>query len=342
MVLLAIISMIAIDGKAKKKTMYINHQYVHCTGVTAQQCLQVKYNEKDNWQYLYQPIEGFTFEPGNNYELVVNEKKLCKKRIPADGSTKKIKLVKVVSKTPVMSIALPQTSLTNDWFIQSILVNGVLTDVSKKGFTLKIDDNTQRYSAKFCNGISGKVENGMGHTIKFSQGMSTKMYCDDMAFETAFSKAIGQADNFEIDGNGGLIIKNGNDPLMVLSTVKELNMETSEAFNYTGEWKFKTLLNGKAKTDLSKYGNAITLGGNGAKISGRAVCNGFFGTLAIDENNRSISFGNIGATLMLCPGKDAEVESALFKVLNGVKKYEVKGSTLWLTDDAGNKVELTR
>ncbi|MDA3614437.1 META domain-containing protein [Polluticaenibacter yanchengensis] len=341
-VLIAFISMIATEVSAKKKTMYINHQYVNCTGVAPQQCLQVKYNEKDNWQYLYQPIEGFTFEPGNDYEIVVNEKKLCKKRIPADGSSKKIKLVKVVNKTPVMSVALPQTSLTNDWFIQSILVNGVLTDVSKKGFTLKIDDNTQRFSARFCNTIGGKVENGLGHTLKFSQGMSTKMYCDDIPFETAFSNIINQADNFEIDGNGGLIIKNGNESLMVLSAAKEIASETLEAFNYKGQWKFKTLLQGKNKTDLSAYGNTITLSNNGEKISGKAICNGFFGTLSIDEQAKTIGFGNIGATLMLCPGKDAEVESSLFKVLNNAKKYEVKGSSLWLSDDNGNKIELIK
>ena len=342
-VLMAIMLVISLEGMAKKKTMYVNHQYVQCTGVAPQNCLQVKYNESDNWQYLYQPIEGFKFEPGNNYELVVNEKKLCKKKVPADGSRTKIKLVKIKSQTPVMSVALPKTSLNNSWTIESINVNGELQNVLSKGFTLKIDENNQSYSARICNIINGGFENNLGNSLKFKGGISTQMYCtESMAFEDAFNKALDIADNFEVNESGKIVVKSVDKPLFVLSNLPEVSAEADVHINFKGEWLFNQLLTPNTATDLSRFESKVTLGGNGDKVFGKAVCNRFFGVLALDENAKSISFGNVGSTLMLCPGDDAAIEAQLFKVMQGIKFYQVKNGNLWLLDGDGNKIELIK
>ncbi|MNC83485.1 hypothetical protein D3C75_1374700 [compost metagenome] len=48
---------------------------------------------------FYQQIEGFTFEPGFRYQLEVRTEQLTD--VPADASSVRYQLIKVVSKQPV-------------------------------------------------------------------------------------------------------------------------------------------------------------------------------------------------------------------------------------------------
>ena len=57
------------------------------------------------WQYFYSEIEGFTHEPGFDYELRVREEKVANP--PADGSSLRRTLVRVVSKRAAASAPAP-------------------------------------------------------------------------------------------------------------------------------------------------------------------------------------------------------------------------------------------
>ncbi len=61
------------------------------------ECLQIKRNPNDTaWQYFYDEIEGFQFEPGYTYTLEVSQAK--KEHVPADASSIHYKMEKLVSK----------------------------------------------------------------------------------------------------------------------------------------------------------------------------------------------------------------------------------------------------
>ncbi|MFV0184547.1 DUF4377 domain-containing protein [Empedobacter falsenii] len=68
-------------------------------GVAKMQCMMVKYTDVDEWQYFYNTIEGFTYEPGFEYQLIVSTTKV--ENPPADASSINYKLVKVVRKKSV-------------------------------------------------------------------------------------------------------------------------------------------------------------------------------------------------------------------------------------------------
>ncbi len=68
-----------------------------CYGSYAQKCLQVQENGSPKWELFYNPIAGFTYEPGYEYELLVKRETV--NNPPADGSSIKYTLVKEVSKT---------------------------------------------------------------------------------------------------------------------------------------------------------------------------------------------------------------------------------------------------
>ncbi|HEV2146341.1 MAG TPA: DUF4377 domain-containing protein [Longimicrobiaceae bacterium] len=79
-------------------TLQVGPQTVDCVGFVPQQCLLVKEPKSTEWTYFYDAIEGFTFEPGYTYVLLV--RRLQIRNPPQDGSSAEYHLLKVLSKEP--------------------------------------------------------------------------------------------------------------------------------------------------------------------------------------------------------------------------------------------------
>jgi len=67
-----------------------------------------------------------------------------------------------------------------------------------------------------CNHISGNY-NLDKSTIHFSEVISTKMSCEDMAFENSFLSTLNNVDRYEARGND-LLLKRKKEVLLVLSS----------------------------------------------------------------------------------------------------------------------------
>ncbi|CAM2977509.1 META domain-containing protein [Chryseobacterium flavum] len=67
----------------------------------------------------------------------------------------------------------------------------------------KLDMNGMRYEGHAgCNGLGGTFEIKPDvMRIKFNQGMSTMMACEDLDIENQFTKALLSADNYSVNGN---------------------------------------------------------------------------------------------------------------------------------------------
>jgi hypothetical protein len=84
---------------AAGQTMFVHESLVDCEGVAPMKCMQVRSNESEDWTWFYDSIEGFTHEPGYRYELRVEVTEV--ENPPADGSSKKYRLIETVSKQKV-------------------------------------------------------------------------------------------------------------------------------------------------------------------------------------------------------------------------------------------------
>ena len=74
-----------------------------------------------------------------------------------------------------------------------------------------------------CNGVGGTFEIKQdAMRIKFNQGMSTMIACDDLETERAFTQALLSADNYSVNGNTLTLNKARMAPLakFVLDTTK--------------------------------------------------------------------------------------------------------------------------
>ena len=86
----------AADGIAQR--VLIKHHKAECHGVNPQLCMLVRGSEQEDWTYFYDGIEGFDFTWGDNYELLISVHEVPDP--PADGSSLKYRLIRIVSKTP--------------------------------------------------------------------------------------------------------------------------------------------------------------------------------------------------------------------------------------------------
>ena len=91
--------------KNNEKIILVNHQKVTCEGVAVMKCFEIKELKDsiipDSWSISYSNIEGFNFVPGYIYKLKISEKQLDPDEVPADASTIRRTLVKVIEKTEV-------------------------------------------------------------------------------------------------------------------------------------------------------------------------------------------------------------------------------------------------
>ncbi|MCA9874104.1 MAG: DUF4377 domain-containing protein [Anaerolineales bacterium] len=188
------------------KTLYVGPELVDCVGVGPQQCMQVKENPGDEYTLFYQQIDGFTFEPGYEYELLVRVTTV--ENPPADGSSLQYTLVDVVSQTPVTAGA---TAVETDqaaslvgplWQAQTIQGTAVLPDTE---VTAVFGEDGSLGGSAGCNTYTTSYQvNGSNITIGLPA--STQQLCTEpagiMEQETDFlTSALPSAATFRINGS---------------------------------------------------------------------------------------------------------------------------------------------
>ncbi|MTG98593.1 MULTISPECIES: DUF4377 domain-containing protein [Myroides] len=77
-------------------TLFIASEKADCAGVAEMKCLLVRETEDMPWELMYDPIEGFTYEPGYEYSLEIKRETVANP--PADGSSIRYILVREISK----------------------------------------------------------------------------------------------------------------------------------------------------------------------------------------------------------------------------------------------------
>lgn len=90
-------------SEPSRVNMMVNSYTVDCIGEVEGTCLLVQEGNMigtENWEYFYyvDGIEGFTYEPGFVYALEVKKTEI--KNPPADGSSIRYELVRIISKDP--------------------------------------------------------------------------------------------------------------------------------------------------------------------------------------------------------------------------------------------------
>ena len=97
------------------KTVFVGPYLVECVGVGPQQCMQMRDDSSSSWQLFYDNIEGFDFEQGFEYELVVLITDI--ENPPADTSSKKYELIQITNKKSTSNHHIPYNGICAPGFV---------------------------------------------------------------------------------------------------------------------------------------------------------------------------------------------------------------------------------
>jgi heat shock protein HslJ len=202
-----------------EKTFWINSAKLPCQGVGPMSCLQVQDGEKieeGRWQNFFSNIEGFEYEPGNIYKIVVAVEQLPPP-IPADASSLRYRLVKVISKTADKTLAI-----SDIWLVEKVGEYEKPKGMGDKSLTFEFNASERRmFGFSGCNTLRGPITKLTETELEFGNLASTMMACGqaNMELERAVSNAFSQTKKYKRDGMLLTLMGAGNEVLMVLRKV---------------------------------------------------------------------------------------------------------------------------
>ncbi|MCV9929764.1 META domain-containing protein [Flavobacterium sp. LS1R49] len=299
--------------------MFVKENKVPCQGVGPMECLQVKYDNKKDWQFFYDHIDGFNFEKGNRYEITVIRTKR-QGLIPADASSYEYKLKSIISKTPVTAVkGIYDTKMT------LTRLNG--KTISTGNVYLTINPETGTISGKSgCNRFSvNYTQLASKNQIQIGSSIGTLMACDEasMKLEQNFTKAI-QDKKFKIvQKNNKVQFKNLKNKIIMEFTIPTQN----DIWSFIGKNDWKLIMLENVGQDYGKA--SIKFDTATKKVSGNSGCNNFFGTYTLKGNDH-IQFGNLGSTRMACIDPEAaKTEQKILSLLDNKDiRFDVAEQTL--------------
>jgi heat shock protein HslJ len=308
-----------------ESTLYVGPVLVDCEGEGPQKCYLVKETPDAEYEMFYDQIEGFTFEPGFEYELRVKTEAV--ENPPAGGSSIKWTLVEVVDKS--VSLA------GRRWKVEAYVAGeGVLVDVLPDT-SISIEFQYDGFSGNAgCNNYFGSYE-AADNSISVGPVGMTEMFCGApgvMDQESAYLAALQSAASYQIVDNQ-LEMTNADG-----MTVLQYAMEEPTALTGT-RWQLTYYNNGRGGFTSALLDTELTAEFNeDGQMSGSAGCNSYSGSYQIDGNN--ISIGPLASTMMMCetPEGVMDQETEYLAALERAATYEIIGNQLEMKDVDGSRI----
>jgi heat shock protein HslJ len=193
---------------AGQSILYVGPNLVDCVGVAPQQCMLVRENPEDDWKYFYDQIEGFDYEEGYLYKLLVLQE--IDPNPPADRSSISYRLVNVEDQVP-LNASLTDTT----WLLEKL--NGE-APIQDSQVTATFDTVGKLYGSAGCNSYTTTYLTG-GETISIKLPAVTMMFCAEpegvMDQEQLFLKALEAANTYEIVGNRLTLMDEAGEGILV-------------------------------------------------------------------------------------------------------------------------------
>jgi heat shock protein HslJ len=324
---------VPIAGDVVEKTLFVGPELVDCTGVAPQKCMLVKDNPKDEYSFFYDQIEGFDYEEGYEYELVVQVEPV--EDPPADASSLKWTLVNVVSKEPVEPADGDKLEGT-DWVLVSYLDQaGVMVEVLPDTYTTAVFQDGHVNGNAGCNGYFGEYELD-GSNISVGPLASTEMYCGNppglMDQELAYLEALGGSTSFSIEQEQLLMENDSGQAVLVY--------QVAEPKSLTGSlWQVLSFNNGQEAVVSVINGTEISaIFDEEGRLSGSAGCNNYSAPYEVE--GEMINIGPGITTRMTCSDPEGimEQEMQYLAALEMARTYQFENDRLNLMDEEGRQV----
>ncbi len=182
----------------RQYTLYVNSHRAQCQGEALMNCLVVR---KDTlagtpWEWMHTHIEGFDYKPGYLYTLRIEEEDLPRHKVPADGSSKRYRLLKMIDKSPDLRLRI------NDlWVLTQMKGEDVDGLIGPERPYMEFHIAEMRYMGMDgCNRFEGSIERLDHNTLGLVSGAVTEMHCGNEQISAPFRAQLGQVRGYEIGG----------------------------------------------------------------------------------------------------------------------------------------------
>ena len=196
-----LLSCSAGDKNQDQHIYWVNSTKVSCVGLAPEKCLQIQKSdtlESIAWESFHAPIQGFEYEAGYIYKIVVKETQLDPADLPADASSIEYTLVEILEKRLDLKLRI------NDIWV-AIEINGDTLLADDQGLSLpqlEINVGEMRYIGHdACNNYNGGIIELDEHTIRFGVAAGTMMMCPDMTIPDLFNESLPEVRTWEIEEN---------------------------------------------------------------------------------------------------------------------------------------------
>lgn len=312
------------------KSLYIGPKLEDCTGVGPQKCMMVKEDPDDDYQYFYQPIEGFEYEEGYEYEIVVTVEKV--ENPPADGSSLKYSLVKIVNKTPAASNEMAESQNLEgvEWQLVSLRdQDGKMIDVLVDApITIIFADGRAAGSAG-CNRYFTDYEVDGDHLKLDDKIGATMMACPEpvMKQEQSYLSLLPQTATFAIDA-GKLTLSDAEGDALLVFEAPVTAASPEETLKLVGpvwEWQRTEMSDDTTITVEHPISYTVQFKDDGSLLV-KADCKQTAGEFTDENGSLSIQLGP--TTMQIC--SENSLADEFLKELNFAATY--------VFDEEGNLV----
>jgi len=273
---------------AQEKTVYVASEMVRCKGMLEVMCLQLKDSPQKPYDIFTTNIQGFTFEEGYEYKLLVNVRSYenAPQEVPKNAPP-------IYSLVKVLSKYLPTDTLE--------IANRMSTCEDTKIFDCLL---YRTKGEKEWHNLYGKIKGfknkkGYDYELLVTKKLSTNMGAG-RTYEYALTKILSKK------------------ATMIIS---DKNHEALDGKKYALKG---IVMDGSFTKDLGNTRAFITFNLDENRVNGNDGCNTFFGRM--DFNNSKIEAGQIASTQMACPND--KVWNYFAPALNSADRYTLKGNTL--------------
>ena len=286
-----------------EKTIYVGPLLVDCQGEGPQKCMLVEENPGDEYTLFYGQIEGFEFEDGYEYKLVVKEEQVADP--PAGGSSLKWSLVRVENKEPV---PIAGEAVEKTIYVGPELVD--CTGVAPQKCML-VKENPEDDYTLFFDQIEGfDYEEGYEYEITIREEQVENPPADASSIKWT------------------LVSVESKEPITDTSVVQLTDTD----------WVLVSYMDPNGVMVEVLPGTNSTARFQDGQINGNAGCNSYFGGYEVEGTN--ISVGPLASTEMFCgsPPGAMDQETAFLAALGSAATYQIVEDQLTIANEAGDPV----
>jgi heat shock protein HslJ len=193
--------------KSVESVYWVNGKQADCAGKDCLEMQKGEFKNPQNWEAFAEPIEGFSYEKGYVYKLLINEEKLTADKNLGNSYASKFKLVRVIEKAYE-----PKLLLNDKWTLEKINSNIISTNNLP---TIEFNLDLKKMSASDgCNIYVGEIKSVMENHIYLGNVIGTKRLCEDMGDADAYPALLSQINSYKIEGNKLLIYDKENNEIL--------------------------------------------------------------------------------------------------------------------------------